>query len=409
MLKRTMRWGLTSLAIGSIVGAAASFGPTSAGASSSSTIKVGIVEDLSGASSVLGVPEYHGAQLAVNEINKAGGIKALGGAKLKLMPFDTASNPDNGITEAQAAVSAGVTAVIGGENSDTVQAGSNVTERAGIPWLNTGGTANSILARGYTGIFTIDFDTTQFAQGWLSAVRKAASAQGIKSPTLVLPYSESSYGSEFLGELKKLVHGSTSIKSSFSYPVTTTNFSTVAARAVNGGGSAILNLGYPNDGVSLATLFGSQSKPGAATKVVGTAGTACGQLSSLGKEADGTLCLFTLSPGSKGTTPYYDAQYKAFQAKFGTIPTEWNGFTAVKFLVAALQKAKSTKGSALDSALHHVKLTAANGDIYAQPMSFQKSGAITYWPVIVGQIQNGAITSVFPQTFASAAILPYGG
>ena len=409
MLERTTRWGLTSLAIGSIVGAAASFGPTSAGASSAATIKVGIVEDLSGSSSVLGVPEYHGAQLAVSEINAAGGIKALGGAKLQLVPFDTASSPNNGITEAQAAVSAGVSAVIGGENSDTVLAGSNVTERAGIPWLNTGGTANSLLTRGYKGIFTIDFDTTQFAEGWLSAVQKAASVQGIKSPTLVLPYSESSYGNEFLGELQKLVHGSTSIKTSFSYPVTTTDFSTVAARAVNGGGSAILNLGYPNDGVALTTLFGSQSKPNATTKVVGTAGTACGQLSSLGKQADGTLCLFTLSPGSKGTTAYYDAQYKAFQAKFSTIPTEWNGFTAVKFLVAALQKAKSTKGSALDSALHHVTLTKANGDIYGHSMSFTKTGSITYWPVIVGQIQNGTVASVFPQAFSSATILPFGG
>ncbi len=409
MRKTKMRWGLTSVALGSILGAVATFGSTSAGASTPTTIKVGIVEDLSGSSSVLGVPEYHGAELAASEINAAGGIKALGGAKLKLIPFDTASNPDNGITEAQAAVSAGVNVVIGGEDSDTVLAGSNVTERAGIPWLNTGGTANSILTRGYDGIFTIDFDTTQFAEGWLSAVQQAASDQGVKDPSLVLPYSESSYGSEFLGELQKLVHGSTTIKSSFSYPVTTTNFSTVAARSVNAGGSVILNLGYPNDGVALATLFGSQSKPNAVTKVVGTAGTACGQLGTLAKTADGTLCLFTLSPGSKGTTAYYDAQYKDFQQKFGTIPTEWNGFTAVKFLVAALEKAKSTKGSSLDSALHSVTLTTKNGDIYAHPMSFEKDGSITYWPVIVGQIQNGTVASVYPQAFSSATIQPYGG
>ena len=191
MLRRTMRCGLLTLAIGSIVGAGASIGMTAAGASSPSTIKVGIVTDLSGSSSVLGVPEYEGEQLAVSEINAAGGIKDMGGAKLKLMPFDTASNPVNGITEAQDAVSAGVSAVIGGEDSDTVLAGSNVTERAGIPWLNTGGTANSLLTRGYDGIFTFDFDSTQFAQGWLSAVEKAASEQGIKSPTLVLPYSRS--------------------------------------------------------------------------------------------------------------------------------------------------------------------------------------------------------------------------
>ena len=43
-------------------------------ASDSDTIKIGVLEDISGDNSLVGVQKYHGAQLAISEINAAGGI-----------------------------------------------------------------------------------------------------------------------------------------------------------------------------------------------------------------------------------------------------------------------------------------------------------------------------------------------
>ena len=129
------------LAIGAVTVAAllAAAACSSSGSSTSKTsahvssVTIGEVTDLSGVASAYGVPENQGAQIAVQQINAAGGIKSLGGAKLVLKTFDTASNPDNGQTEASDAVSAKVSAVFGGEISDTVLAGINVTQRAGVP------------------------------------------------------------------------------------------------------------------------------------------------------------------------------------------------------------------------------------------------------------------------------------
>lgn len=44
------------------------------GASGGDTIKIGVLEDISGDNSLVGVQKYHGAQLAIEEINDAGGI-----------------------------------------------------------------------------------------------------------------------------------------------------------------------------------------------------------------------------------------------------------------------------------------------------------------------------------------------
>ena len=404
----------TAAACGSS-GRASSSSPTSSGSSvtispgakNPGTILIGNVEDLSGSSSVLGIPESQGAQMAISEINAAGGIKSLGGAKLALHKFDTASNPDNASTQTQAAIAAHVVAIVGGENSNTVLTGTNVTQRAGIPWLNTGGTSDAVLQRKYQGVFTVDYDSTQFAGGWLDALNAASSQAGAPSKTMTLPYSDSSYGNEFLAAMHAQRNGGFSIKSSFSYPLATADFGTVANRASSTGSSVVFNVGYPNDGVSLVKLWGTQYKPSGA-KVVATAGTSCNLLTPLGAAANGDLCLFSLMPGNKGATSYYAQEFHKYQSLYKTAPIEWNGYTAVYFLAAALEKTSSTNGAALDGALHSVTLATGNGDIYAHSLAFDQKGAITYWPVLVGQMEAGTATSVFPLDFASASIRAYG-
>ena len=201
-------------------------------------------------------------EIAVDQINAAGGIKSLGGAKLAIKTFDTASNPDNGQTQATAAVGDKVTAVFGGEISDTVLAGINVTQRAGIPWVDAGGTANEIHERGYTTVFQADHDSTQFASSWLASPSSPPSKLGISNPTVAIAYSQSSYG-ESCSRRGTRPPRPPALKTvtSFGYPLTTTDFSSIAARLAASPADIILNMGYPADGLALAKLFATQSKP----------------------------------------------------------------------------------------------------------------------------------------------------
>ena len=54
-------------------------------------INVGVILPLSGANAQFGINSRQGLELAADEINAAGGIKALGGAKLKLIIADATS------------------------------------------------------------------------------------------------------------------------------------------------------------------------------------------------------------------------------------------------------------------------------------------------------------------------------
>ena len=68
--------------------AAAAAGLATALAQPQKEVKVAVVVPLSGPWARNGELHVKGAQLAVDDINAAGGIKALGGAKLKLVVAD---------------------------------------------------------------------------------------------------------------------------------------------------------------------------------------------------------------------------------------------------------------------------------------------------------------------------------
>ena len=105
---------------------------------------------LSGPWARQGILEKMGAEMAVDDVNNAGGIKALGGAKLKLLEFDTQDTAEKAKDAAQRMLAQNPD-VVGGFGcwlSTFTLAVTEVTERAHLPWL-TLSYSDLITARGY--------------------------------------------------------------------------------------------------------------------------------------------------------------------------------------------------------------------------------------------------------------------
>jgi branched-chain amino acid transport system substrate-binding protein len=421
-LKKGTQRLVIGAATASVVLAAAacsSSGSSSGGGSSSSgqtkvaKVTIGEVTDLSGAASFYGIPENHGGEIAADQVNAAGGIKSLGGAKLAIKTYDTASNTDNGQTQATAAVGDKVSAVFGGEISDTVLAGINVTQRAGVPWVDSGGTANGIHQRGYTTVFQADHDSTQFASDWLAVAQQAAQKLGISNPTVAISYSQTSYGEELLAAWNTAATAAgLKTATSFGYPLTTTDFSSIAARSVASNADIILNLGYPGDGLALAKLFATQSKP--KQKIVIMAGSdASAVTGQLATQANGVLIGGDITPSVKGLPASFTTFYNAYEAKYKTAPNSQAlaGYISVRFIAAALDKAGSDSPSAVTKALHEVTLTHSTGNIYPEPatLSFASNGVLNNAPFYAAQITGGAGKLVYPASVAETTIGAYNG
>ncbi len=117
-------------------------------------VKVALIAPISGPWARQGQLIQMGAEMAVDEINQKGGIKSLGGAKLKLVVADAGDSAEKAKNAAQRLI-AQEPDLVGGTGawlSTFTLAVTEVTERAQIPWL-TLSYADNITDRGFKYVF----------------------------------------------------------------------------------------------------------------------------------------------------------------------------------------------------------------------------------------------------------------
>ena len=151
-------------------------------------VKVALITPLSGAWARAGDLARKGAELAIDDINAAGGIKALGGAKMKLIVADTGDTPEKAKSAAQRLLAEhpDLAGGAGSEISSFTLAVTEVTERAELPWL-TLAYADSITGRGFKYVFQTSPTADQQAAAAMPTVLEVAqSATGTKPTKMAI-------------------------------------------------------------------------------------------------------------------------------------------------------------------------------------------------------------------------------
>src|SRR5438445_12978520 len=94
-------------------------------------------------------------QLAVDEVHAAGGVKALGGAKLALSPGDTQQKVELGNSEAARLIDQGVAVLIGPFSSMVAYSARQVTEKNKTPLMLLGAVADNLTEGGLKYVFRV--------------------------------------------------------------------------------------------------------------------------------------------------------------------------------------------------------------------------------------------------------------
>ena len=161
----------------------------------STPVKIGVLQPLTGALAFDGAQGKLGADAAFKQINDAGGIKSLGGAKLEMVVGDARSTPDGGVAEVERLAAEGVAAIVGGFASPICLAATQAAARYGLPYLVDVGVSDQIVSRGLENTFRFAPGFGTVSKQAIANLVKLNEAAGKPARTVLLVHEDGLFGS----------------------------------------------------------------------------------------------------------------------------------------------------------------------------------------------------------------------
>ena len=354
-----------SLLVGACGGGTAGGPSPSVSTGPKADIKVGLAISLTGAANIYGPAQRNGAQLAVDQINAAGGV---GGAKLALVVEDDASARDQGITVFRKFINEDKVAAILGPTLSGVAAGAHpVAQQAGTPVIAISNTGVGIVGK-------CDY----------GALKAAKDKLNLKKVVLMFE-SDQKFAADGADIFKKAAadNGMT-IARTIPYKSADVDFAAFVTQAKGESPDAILCSGLAGTASKVLAEVARQFPSG--LRVVGSNGfnspaviTAAGAAAPL---------MIVGTAWNKASTDKANADFvKAFKDKFSTDPDQFatQSYTAMIVLADAMKRASSpTDKAALKKALEGANLATPLGQF-----SFTADHDVKQ-PVFVMTVKDGA-------------------
>jgi branched-chain amino acid transport system substrate-binding protein len=172
------------------LGISAAAWPGLAEASAVKEVNIGVLYPTSGAQARFGQMCVNATKLAVDDINGAGGIKSLGGAKINATYADIQSDADVTRNQAERLMSmGGLAAATGCYVSTYTLVATEVAERYQIPFI-TGSVADKITGRGFKFTFEVSPKASMFGNMQMEFAAKVAG----KGKRAAVVFEDTDYG-----------------------------------------------------------------------------------------------------------------------------------------------------------------------------------------------------------------------
>jgi branched-chain amino acid transport system substrate-binding protein len=363
------------------------------------SVKLGILQPVTGALAQDGDLGRLGAQIAIDEINASGGIAGMGGAKLEMVFGDSRSTPDGGTQEVERMQADGVCAVVGGFASPICLAASQAASRYDLPYIVDVGVADSIMTRGLTNTFRFApgfGKVTSVALDNLVALNDAA---GKPAKTVVLVHEDGLFGSGLAKLMQtELPKRGFEILDTIAHPTPARDMSNIALRIRSLAPDLILPSDYYGEFVLLArTLQQQRIKPKGIYGVLNGAASNYRFVKEFPAVAEGLLdCNHWADPRNPKTAAL--RQKVEGQSKIFAYNVMLN-YSCVLLVADALSRAGTADRAKLTAAI--ADSSFAGHIMPYGPTRFvngQNQGAT---PVNT-QVQGSAIKVIFPTSFADA-------
>lgn len=364
------------------------------------------ITPLTGPVAALGQDVKKGIEVAVEEINKSGGI---GGRQVVVDVVDTQSKPEVVRREMERlAVLEKAPIIQGCESSAGISAAAQFGERAGVPLLNSLAAAE-IFDRGYQWYFSQQVTNDDFAQAAVAFVEDITGAKGLAGTAIALLNEDSPNGagnSERIREI--LAKRNVTPVASISYNRAERNFLPIIKKVAEAKPAVVIWTGYTPDVVaSLGAMQQLEFYP----YVVGIGG-------GLGDPRLPTLVdLSFLRRIHAANVDYFSTNLKraerfvkAYQAKFGNEPSSYAAscyaslFTIKAAYEIALKHAAEPTRADIAAGLRELNIPGDQTITPARFVRFDATGRNTGAQAIVSQWQTNEDVKVpvWPRSLAVA-------
>jgi branched-chain amino acid transport system substrate-binding protein len=360
-------------------------------------IKVGLSGPFTGGSSSMGVSMRDGVKLAVQEINKAGGVL---GKQIKLIERDDEAKNELGVQIAQELINKEqVVATLGFINTGVAQAAQRFYQEAEIPVLNNVATG-SILTKQWPDA-KVNYVFRNAANDTIQSsmiAEEAVKRQGFKKPAILA--DSTNYGQLGREDLTNAL-GKMDIKpvAVEKFNIGDTDMTAQVLKAKEAGADVILTYAI---GPELAQIANSMAKLGWKVPMIGSWTLSMASfIDTAGPNGDGAMMpqTFIQTPNTPKRKAFIEAYQKAYNIDRMPSPVSAaQGYDSAYLLAAAITQAKSTDGKKIKEALENLQ-TKIEGvvTIYDKPFTATDHEAVSPNIPVFGLVKGGRVVPAHPE------------
>lgn len=366
-------------------------------------LKVGMIHPVTGPLAFGGTQCRLGGTVAIEDVNAAGGIKSLGGAKLESMPGDAQGKPEIASALVDQMAEAKVVGITGCYASNLALAATTTAAKYNIPFCIDSGIADSITSRGLGNVFRFFPANTPMTDQAIACLDQLNKSAGSPAKSAVVVHEDSEFGASTAKLLDAKLGGiGLEVKEVIGHATPTRDFTNVVLRIKQAAPDIVVITNYPNEyQLLLRTLVQQKVNLVAAYSVSGGGFN----LPFAKDQPQASQAMIDYNHWYNPKDPRALAFRKRIEDSGKTFGWEvLFGYFAVRLLADAIERAGSAEPAAVNAAL----AASTYGDTWLPygPTKFvngQNQGARG----LGLQIQDADIKVIYPAEFADAkAIFP---
>ncbi len=363
-LRQSLALGLAGLMLGA------------AAAHAEDTVKVGVIQPLTGSVAYNGTTDVNGIKLALAEINAKGGVL---GKKVELVIEDGQCKPANSVNAAEKLIQRDkVVGLIGAFCSSATAAIMPVAQSSKIPLITGVSSAANLTEKGNPWFFRATETDALLAKSFAKIL---VNQLALKKVAYIGVNDDFGRGSVDEFEKQMTALGATTVMKEY-FEHGTSDFYTLLTKLKASGADGAFVSAETQDG---STFVKQKAELGLPTKVFGVGSWATADFMQLaGQAANGIYAAVPYASTMK--TPKNEAFVKAYQEQYKVAPGKYSaaGYNTLNILVDAIARAQSTDADKIREALLKTDYEGPNGHF-----RFDDKGQATGFTVVLVQLENG--------------------